>query len=101
MADSNRANYKDLVGSGVVLAGVQGKKIQVFGLVIIVKTAMDVYFTSSSGTQISMTLPLDANGGAVFPQGPYPWMETLSGEGLSLVASTPGVIGVQFSYNLA
>lgn len=88
-----------LSGSGQVIAGVAGKKIKVFGIVI--GAAADTAITfESNATPISGQFPLAAKGGFTLPESEAGWFETAAGEALNLEASASTSIGIQVIYGL-
>jgi hypothetical protein len=88
-----------LSASGLVVAGAVGLKIRVIGFFLNALAATAVKFQSNS-TDISGTLSLAANGGAVVPPAPLGWFETVAGEALNLNISVATTVGVQVLYVL-
>lgn len=89
-----------LAGSGQVIAGVAGKRIRVFGLVIGAGADTSVTFQSNASS-ISGQFPLAAKGGFTLPESYAGWFETEPSEALNLNASVSTTIGVQVIYGLA
>ncbi|MBI3936410.1 MAG: hypothetical protein HY323_05490 [Betaproteobacteria bacterium] len=87
-----------------LVAGTTGKKIRVLAVAFVCgATATTAIFNSKpagAGVAISMTFANAANGGAVLPQNPLGWFETVAGEALTLTTGAGSTTGVQVVYVL-
>lgn len=88
-----------LAVGGLVVAAVAGRKIRVTQLYVNALAATNIKFQSNT-TDISATLYLAANGGAVLPESEAGWFETAAGEALNLAMSVNTSVGVQVQYVL-
>lgn len=88
-----------LSSNGQVVAGVAGKRIRLLKCYVNALLATNVKFQSNS-SDISATLFLAANGGAVLPESASGWFETAVGEALNLNMSVNTSVGVQVHYVL-
>lgn len=87
-----------------LVAAVVGKKIRLLSLVMIAGgTATNVTFNTKpagAGTAISCVCANGANGGAVLPRNRDGWLETNSGEGLSVTTGAGSSVGFMGTYAL-
>lgn len=88
-----------LSASGLVLAGVAGRKIRARKVYLNALASTNVKFQSNS-SDISATFFLASNGGAVLPESDSGWFETGVGEALNLTMTISTSVGVQIDYVL-
>jgi hypothetical protein len=89
-----------LTASGVVIAGVAGKRIRVFGAAVVSLLATGIKFQSAAN-DITGVLSLAANGGVVWTNGTAPWFQCNIGEALNINMSVATTLGGVVTYDLA
>ena len=74
-------------GTVTLVAAVTGKRIKVYGYVVVGTAAGTVRFEDTDGTDRSGTMAFAANGGVSATPGTAPHFSTGSGQGLQIVTS--------------
>ena len=78
-----------ITGSGTrtLVDAVAGKRIKVYGYVVVATLAGTVRFEDTDGTDRSGTMSFSETGGAAPPSGTAPHFSTAAGQGLQVVTS--------------
>lgn len=110
MANQTFSNITASSTDSSILAASTGVRIRVLGVAAETgSSATSITFNSKgsgSGTAISMTFSLPANGGFVLPvagapMNEVPWFQTNIGEALTATTSSGSTTGVQVVYDLS
>lgn len=88
-----------LTASGLVIAGVAGKRIRLYAAFVSALVATNVKFQSNA-VDISGTFAIDAKSGFILPAVQLSWMITGVGESLNLNMSVATTVGLQVIYDL-
>lgn len=88
-----------LSASGIVVTGVSGKSIKVYGVVLVVSAATAINFRDGSSTDLEGAQNYAANGGRTETVNPPAFLfATTPGQSLELVNSGGGVAAGRVSY---
>lgn len=88
-------------GDIAVVAGVAGKTIRVFRLILVVNAATSITFKDSTPTSFSGAMPIAANGGIVLDFNGDPWYTTAAGKDFVITSSAATQISGTIGYAIS